>query len=301
MRNFFKAIVQLRFHCAEISGVNYKIQDIKSLSTHYNEISYVTTRRRYSPKTRSIINLEMIKFFVDTLIRRLIDTIRWNEHNSSKIRHFHSQLGVFVSVFVHTHTQNVFQLRSSIVWPINVYCIVTEVNEKWLAKERMCINLLMWCFVDSYQETKWILIGMEVNMHKIWNVVNERDVFQFTRPPQITYGHITYCSLFSAHFAVMCTEFSITWLQFVMAIICVIFFFICISNFILIYAICGIFFFFFQTGGHATIEEQDPLPNEDINEENTLHHSQPVNSEFITISVSSNEQAEKAKEQLHNG
>lgn len=46
------------------------------------------------------------------------------------------------------------------------------------------------------------------------------------------------------------------------------------------------------------IEEQDPLPNhDDVNDETP----QPVNSEFITINVASNEQVENAKKQIPNG
>lgn len=46
------------------------------------------------------------------------------------------------------------------------------------------------------------------------------------------------------------------------------------------------------------IEEQDPLPNHDDVNDETL---QPVNSEFITINVASNEQNENAKKQIPNG
>lgn len=45
------------------------------------------------------------------------------------------------------------------------------------------------------------------------------------------------------------------------------------------------------------IEEQDPLPNDDVNDETP----QPVNSEFITINVASNEHDGKIKSQIPNG
>lgn len=45
------------------------------------------------------------------------------------------------------------------------------------------------------------------------------------------------------------------------------------------------------------IEEQDPLPNDDVNDETP----QPMNNEFITINVASNEHDEKTKRQLPNG
>lgn len=53
-------------------------------------------------------------------------------------------------------------------------------------------------------------------------------------------------------------------------------------------------------GGSLTIDEQDPLPSEDVsvNDENISHISHPVNSEFITISVT-DERGEKG--QLPNG
>lgn len=50
-------------------------------------------------------------------------------------------------------------------------------------------------------------------------------------------------------------------------------------------------------GLHLAIEEQDPLPNDDVNDETP----QPVNSEFITINVASNEHDGKIKSQIPNG
>lgn len=56
--------------------------------------------------------------------------------------------------------------------------------------------------------------------------------------------------------------------------------------------------FLYIGGLHLAIEEQDPLPNhDDVNDETP----QPVNSEFITINVASNEQNEDAKKQIPNG
>lgn len=56
----------------------------------------------------------------------------------------------------------------------------------------------------------------------------------------------------------------------------------------------------FLTGGNLAIDDHDPLPNEDVNDEHSSHDLHPVNSEFITISVS-NDQGEKIKGQLQNG
>lgn len=58
-------------------------------------------------------------------------------------------------------------------------------------------------------------------------------------------------------------------------------------------------------GGQLGVEDQDPLPNEDVSvgyDENIPNNAQqpPVNSEFITISVT-NEHGEKIKGQLPNG
>lgn len=51
-----------------------------------------------------------------------------------------------------------------------------------------------------------------------------------------------------------------------------------------------------------TIDDQDPLPNDNVSmtDENASPTAHPVNSEFITISVT-NEHGEKIKGQLQNG
>lgn len=149
---------------------------------------------------------------------------------------------------------------------------------------------------------------MNINWHGSkyawnWNVVNERCISIYKRTTNYLWPFLSYCFIVFRSFcgiARWIDNYLLT--AFLIVIIYVIYSF-CISNLILIYAICGIlsFVWSFSTGGHAPIEEQDPLPNEDIHDENSLHHSHPVNSEFITISVSSNEHAEKAKEQFHNG
>lgn len=54
------------------------------------------------------------------------------------------------------------------------------------------------------------------------------------------------------------------------------------------------------TGGHLAVEEQDPLPNEDVSVTDENISNNAVNSEFITISVT-NELGEKIKGQLPNG
>lgn len=78
---------------------------------------------------------------------------------------------------------------------------------------------------------------------------------------------------------------------------------LCISqNHILNWFFLSLLFFIcfaLSIGGlHLAIEEQDPLPNhDDVNDETP----QPVNSEFITINVASNEQVESAKKQIPNG
>ncbi|XP_055303066.1 P protein isoform X2 [Sitodiplosis mosellana] len=56
-------------------------------------------------------------------------------------------------------------------------------------------------------------------------------------------------------------------------------------------------------GGHLGVDDQDPLPNEDVSvgDENISNNAQhPVNNEFITISVM-NEHGEKIKGHLPNG
>lgn len=45
------------------------------------------------------------------------------------------------------------------------------------------------------------------------------------------------------------------------------------------------------------IEEQDPLPNDDLNDDTP----QPVNSEFITIKVASNQNGDKINGENQNG
>lgn len=67
----------------------------------------------------------------------------------------------------------------------------------------------------------------------------------------------------------------------------------------------GLHFFchFILKGGQLGVDDQDPLPNEDVSvgDENISNNVQhPVNSEFITISVT-NENGEKIKGQLPNG
>lgn len=56
-------------------------------------------------------------------------------------------------------------------------------------------------------------------------------------------------------------------------------------------------------GGHLGVDDQDPLPNEDVSvgDENISNNAQPaVASEFITISVT-NENGKKIEGQLPNG
>ena len=72
--------------------------------------------------------------------------------------------------------------------------------------------------------------------------------------------------------------------------------------FFLQFLIINFFIFIFLSllsigGLHLAIEEQDPLPNDDVNDDTP----QPVNSEFITINVASNEHDEKIKTQIPNG
>lgn len=68
--------------------------------------------------------------------------------------------------------------------------------------------------------------------------------------------------------------------------------------FLIIVCFCSFLVSSLSSGGlHLPIEEQDPLPNDDVNEELT----QPVNSEFITINVASNGHDENGKRQIPNG
>lgn len=62
------------------------------------------------------------------------------------------------------------------------------------------------------------------------------------------------------------------------------------------------FILIYISGGSITIDDQDPLPSEDVSviDENLSHIGHPVNSEFITISVT-NEHGEKFQGQLPNG